>query len=284
MTIAAVGSEAARARDGAAASAPACERSDARSRAPLARLADLVRGARSVVALTGAGISVPSGIPDFRTPRTGLWQSVDPMEVAHIDAFRSDPARFWRFYGERFATLADKRPNGAHDALVQLERRGLLDGVITQNVDTLHSTAGTRELVEVHGSIASCSCPDCGAGMPLQRARELLAADAQGVPRCAACAGAIKPDVVLFGELLPEAALLRARAMCERADVLLCVGSSLEVHPVAGLPLLTLEAGGAVAIVTQGPTPLDDIAGVRLHGDVVVVLQGLLAALGGLGD
>jgi NAD-dependent deacetylase len=136
----------------------------------------------------------------------------------------------------------------------------------------------------VHGSIASCSCPDCGAGMPLQRARELLAADAQGVPCCAACAGAIKPDVVLFGELLPEAALLRARAMCERADVLLCVGSSLEVHPVAGLPLLTLQAGGAVAIITQGPTPLDDIAGVRLHGDVVVVLQGLLAALGGLGD
>jgi NAD-dependent deacetylase len=277
MTIAAVGSEAARARDGAAASAPACERSDAG--APLARLADLVRGARSVVALTGAGISVPSGIPDFRTPSTGLWQSVDPMEVAHIDAFRSDPARFWRFYGERFATLADKRPNGAHDALVQLERRGLLDGVITQNVDTLHSTAGTRELVEVHGSIASCSCPDCGAGMPLQRARELLAADAQGVPRCAACAGAIKPDVVLFGELLPEAALLRARAMCERADVLLCVGSSLEVHPVAGLPQVTLQAGGAVAIVTQGATPFDRDAAVRLDGDVVEELRALLDAL-----
>src|ERR1700710_378076 len=101
----------------------------------LARLAGLVRGARSVVALTGAGISVPSGIPDFRTPRTGLWENVDPMEVAHIDAFRSDPVRFWSFYGERFATLGDKRPNGAHEALVELECRGQLDGVVTQNID-----------------------------------------------------------------------------------------------------------------------------------------------------
>ncbi len=243
-------------------------------------LAELVRRADSVVALTGAGISAPSGIPDFRTPRTGLWAKVDPMEVAHIDAFRSDPVRFWSFYGERFATLGDKRPNGAHDALVELERRGLLDGVITQNIDTLHSKAGTRELVEVHGSIASCSCPDCGASVSLEQARRRLADDEQGVPRCDDCTGPIKPDVVLFGELLPETALLRARAMCERADLLLCIGSSLEVHPVAGLPLLTLQAGGSLAILTQGPTPLDDVADVRLDGDVVAELQGLLAALG----
>ncbi len=239
-----------------------------------------MRNARSVVALTGAGISVPSGIPDFRTPRTGLWQNVDPMEVAHIDAFRSDPVRFWSFYGERFATLGDKRPNGAHDALVELERRGLLDAVITQNVDTLHRKAGTRELVEVHGSIASCSCPDCAGRVPLQQARERLAADVEGVPRCESCGGPIKPDVVLFGEMLPAPALLRARALCEGADVLLCIGSSLEVHPVAALPLLTRENGGALAILTQGPTPLDDIADVRCSGDVVAELQGLLAALG----
>lgn len=245
----------------------------------IARLAELVRTARSVVALTGAGISVPSGIPDFRTPRTGLWENVDPMEVAHIDAFRSDPVRFWSFYGERFATLGDKRPNGAHDALVELERSGLLDGVITQNIDTLHRKAGTRELVEVHGSIASCSCPSCGASVGLQQTRERLAADSEGVPRCAACDGPIKPDVVLFGELLPAAALLRARAMCERAELLLCIGSSLEVHPVAGLPLLTLQAGGAVAILTQGPTPLDGVADVRLDGDVVHELQKLLDEL-----
>ena len=121
-------------------------------------LARLVRRAGSVVALTGAGISVPSGIPDFRTPGTGLWENVDPMEVAHIDAWRADPERFWTFYGDRFQTLGDKQPNGAHRALAELERRGRLDAVITQNIDMLHRKAGTRELVEVHGSIAACVC------------------------------------------------------------------------------------------------------------------------------
>jgi NAD-dependent deacetylase len=245
----------------------------------LARLAELVRGARSVVALTGAGISVPSGIPDFRTPRTGLWENVNPMEVAHIDAFRADPVRFWSFYGERFATLGEKRPNGAHRALVELEARGLLDGVITQNIDMLHRTAGTRELVEVHGSIASCACPRCGGDVPLQEVRERIAAEDDGVPRCSGCLGPLKPNVVLFGELLSPVALDRARELCEGADLLLCVGSSLEVHPVATLPLLTREAGGAVAILTQGPTPLDGIAEVRLRGDVVAELEGLLGAL-----
>jgi NAD-dependent deacetylase len=249
-----------------------------------ARLAELIREARSVVALTGAGISVPSGIPDFRTPRTGLWERVNPMEVAHIDAFREDPVRFWAFYGERFASLAHKQPNGAHRALVALEERGLLDGVVTQNIDMLHRRAGTRELVEVHGSIASCSCPRCGGQrgdrVELAEVRARLAADAEGVPRCAECHGPLKPDVVLFGELLSAPVLQRARELCEQADVLLCVGSSLEVHPVAGLPRLTREAGGAVAILTQGPTPLDELAEVRLRGDVVEELEGLLAALG----
>lgn len=242
-----------------------------------------MHGARSVVALTGAGISVPSGIPDFRTPRTGLWERVNPMEVAHIDAFRADPVRFWSFYGERFASLADKQPNGAHRALVELEERGLLDGVVTQNIDMLHRLAGTRELVEVHGSIAGCSCPRCGehgGSVELEEVRALLAVDAEGVPRCAACDGPLKPDVVLFGELLSAPVLERARELCEGADVLLCVGSSLEVHPVAGLPLSTREAGGAVAILTQGPTPLDELAEVRLSGDVAQELQALLVALG----
>ena len=243
-------------------------------------VAELVRGARSVVALTGAGISVPSGIPDFRSPGTGLWELVDPMEVAHIDAFHRDPVRFWSFYGERFATLADKQPNGAHRALVAMEQRGMLDAVITQNIDMLHRRAGTRELVEVHGSVATCTCPRCGGSVPLEDARALLRAAADGVPRCDACGGALKPEVVLFGEMLPEQALARALVLCERADVLLCVGSSLEVHPVAGLPMLTRAAGGAVAIITQGPTPLDEIAQVRLHGDVVEELQALVGALG----
>jgi len=148
-----------------------------------ARLAELVRGARSVVALTGAGISVPSGIPDFRTPRTGLWETVDPMQVAHIDAFRSDPVRFWDFYGKRFATLGAKEPNGAHGALVAMERAGMLEAVITQNIDMLHRKAGTRELIEVHGSIESCSCPSCGESVSREQARFLFEADVRASPQ-----------------------------------------------------------------------------------------------------
>ncbi|MHB8242824.1 MAG: SIR2 family NAD-dependent protein deacylase [Solirubrobacteraceae bacterium] len=254
-------------------------RHDADSERERARLIELIGAAGSVVALTGAGISVPSGIPDFRTPRTGLWEKVNPMEVAHIDAFRSDPVRFWSFYGERFATLGDKQPNDAHHALVALETAGALDAVITQNIDMLHRRAGTRELVEVHGSIATCSCPRCGARVDVEEVRALLQSTADGVPRCEQCAGALKPDVVLFGEMLSPQALGRAMELCEGADVLLCIGSSLEVHPVAGLPLLTRRNGGAVAIVTQGPTPLDDIADVRLSGDVVGELQALASAV-----
>jgi NAD-dependent deacetylase len=243
------------------------------------RLAELIGRARSVVALTGAGISVPSGIPDFRTPQTGLWENVDPMEVAHIDAFRSDPVRFWRFYGQRFATLDDKQPNGAHRALVAMERRGLLDAVITQNIDMLHRKAGTDELVEMHGSIAGCSCLGCGESVSLEDVGVRLATATDGVPRCAECEQPLKPDVVLFGELLSADALERARELCEGADVLLCVGSSLEVHPVAGLPRLTHARGGRLAILTQGRTPLDGLASVRLSGDVVAELDALCSAL-----
>jgi NAD-dependent deacetylase len=233
-----------------------------------------------VVALTGAGISVPSGIPDFRTPGTGMWENIDPMEVAHIDAFRADPVRFWSFYGQRFATLGSKRPNGAHRALATLERAGMLDAVITQNIDMLHRAAGTRESIEVHGSIATSSCPECGERVQLEDVRARLQRAADGVPRCERCQAPLKPDVVLFGEMLPRRALERAQELCEDADVLLCVGSSLEVHPVAALPGLCRDAGGAIAIVTQGPTPLDELADVRLGGDVVLELQALLGALG----
>src|SRR5215210_667505 len=146
------------------------------------RPAGMVRSAGSVVALTGAGISVPSGIPDFRSPGTGLWAHVDPMEVAHIDAWRANPERFWRFYGERFAALEGKEPNGAHRALVELERRGRLDAVITQNIDMLHRRAGTAQLVEVHGTIEHCSCLACGERVALAETRSRLAAAADGVP------------------------------------------------------------------------------------------------------
>jgi NAD-dependent deacetylase len=243
-----------------------------------ARLAELIREAESVVALTGAGISVPSGIPDFRSPGSGLWENVNPMEVAHIDAWRADPERFWHFYGNRFQTLRDKQPNGAHAVLVELERRGKLHGVITQNIDRLHKRAGTQELVEVHGTIDTSSCLACRAAYPLEDVQDRLDASPVSVP-CCDCGAPLKPDVVLFGEFLPEGALERAYAMAAGADVLLCVGSSLEVHPIAQLPGVTRQAGGQVAIVTAGPTPWDARAAVKLDGDVVAELEAVLAAL-----
>jgi NAD-dependent deacetylase len=139
-----------------------------------AALAELIRRSKRAVALTGAGASVPSGIPDFRTPGSGLWEKVDPMEVAHIEAFRRDPERFWSFYSERFASLHDKRPNAAHGALAELERRGLLRGVITQNIDRLHRAAGSHRVVEVHGSIERSVCLRCGRRVGLERVLELL--------------------------------------------------------------------------------------------------------------
>jgi NAD-dependent deacetylase len=243
-----------------------------------AALAGLIRSAGTVVALTGAGISVPSGIPDFRSPGTGLWENVNPMEVAHIDVFRRDPQRFWHFYGDRFTSLRDKRPNGAHAALAELERRGVLEAVVTQNIDGLHAAAGTQELIEVHGSIAHASCLECLSQYELEDVRARLAADPDGIPRCD-CGHPLKPDVVLFGEFLPEAAMDRATELAERADVLLCVGSSLEVYPVAGLPSIALRAGGALAIVTRGATQVDGRAAVRLSGDVVAELEAVVAVI-----
>jgi NAD-dependent deacetylase len=244
--------------------------------AEAARLAALIRDSRSVVALTGAGISVPSGIPDFRSPETGLWTKVDPMKVAHIDAFRRDPKTFWDYYRPRFAMLGDKRPNPAHEALAELERRGNLDAVITQNIDRLHRAAGSERVIEVHGSIETSSCTSCDASYRLEDVDSLFA---DGVAECRVCCGLVKPDVVLFGELLPEAAMAEAQRFAAEADLLLCVGSSLEVHPVAGLPELTLAGGGKVAIVTQSATPYDREAAVRLDGDVVDELGAVLAAL-----
>jgi NAD-dependent deacetylase len=241
------------------------------------QLAELLEDARNAVALTGAGVSVPSGIPDFRTPGTGLWEKVDPMEVAHIESWRRDPQRFWSFYGDRFVALVDKRPNEAHLALAELERRGLIRAVITQNIDRLHRLAGTGRLIEVHGSIEWSVCLECGDRVSIDRVIELLGA---AVPECPRCSAPLKPDVVLFGELLPERAMAEAQALALDADLMVCVGSSLEVYPVAGLPAMTRGSGGRLALVTQGPTPYDDDADVKLEGDVIEELRAVLAALG----
>jgi NAD-dependent deacetylase len=244
-----------------------------------ARVAELIAEAGSVVALTGAGISVPSGIPDFRSPGTGLWTNVDPMQVAHIDVFRRDPERFWHFYGDRFQTLEDKQPNGAHLALARLQHAGRVGAVITQNIDRLHTKAGSRDLVEVHGSIEHSSCQRCHARYLLAEVRARQASDRAGIPRCD-CGEPLKPDVVLFGEYLPVAALTRAEQLAAGADLMLCIGSSLEVYPVAQLPQMTLDAGGEIAVITQGPTPYDGRAAGRCRGDVVEEMEAIVDALG----
>ena len=241
-------------------------------------LADLLSASASAVVLTGAGVSVPSGIPDFRSPGTGLWANVDPMEVAHIDAWRRDPDRFWRFYGERFATLKDIRPNRAHAVLAELERRGIVRGVITQNVDRLHRMAGSERVVEVHGSIEWSRCMTCGARVTLDEVVKRLE-EADGAPECATCVTPLKPDVVLFGELLGDRAMADAHQLAAEADLMICVGSSLTVYPVAGLPDVTLDAGGRLAIVTEGDTPYDSKAQAKLGGDVVLEFEAVLAAL-----
>jgi NAD-dependent protein deacetylase/lipoamidase len=232
-----------------------------------------MRSRRPCVVLTGAGISTESGIPDFRSPG-GIWAQYDPQEYATIDAFLRDPAKVWEFYGKRLALLGSAEPNDGHRALAELESRGWVQAVISQNIDRLHERAGSRSLVEVHGSIRTASCLDCGTVVPFDDVVEWLP-----VPACPSCGRILKPDVVLFGELLPEAAMARALELAAEAELLLVVGSSLEVYPVAGLPLETLARGGILAIVNRGPTPFDSRASVTIDAGAGETLRALADAL-----
>ena len=240
------------------------------------RLARLIRDRQPCVALTGAGVSTESGIPDFRSSE-GLWAEFDPFEYASLDAFQRDPEKVWRFYRPRYSALVEAEPNPAHHALAELEALGLLRAVVTQNIDLLHERAGSREVAEVHGSIRSSTCPRCRATYPLAEVLVLLERDP--APRCARCERVLKPDVVFFGELLPASAIDRAYELARSAALMLVVGSTLEVHPVAGLPLETLAAGGALAIINRGPTALDDEATLRIDGSAGEVLAAAVRAL-----
>jgi NAD-dependent deacetylase len=238
----------------------------------VAALAALIRERQPCVVLTGAGVSTESGIPDFRSP-TGIWAEVDPFEVASIEAFRRDPARVWGFYRQRIDLLRHAEPNAAHYALAELERRGLVEAVVTQNIDTLHSRAGSREVVEVHGSIRSAQCLGCLWAEP---ADELVAQlETRDVPSCPRCGEVLKPGVVMFGELLPAAALERATQLARGARLLLVVGSSLEVWPAAGLPL---EAQ-AFAVVNRGPTAFDDRSVLKVDAGAGETLSAALESL-----
>jgi len=241
------------------------------------RLAELFRERRPCVVLTGAGISTESGIPDFRSAE-GIWETFDPYEVGHIDALRRDPARVWDFYALRLDALATAEPNDGHRALAELEERGWIRGVVTQNVDGLHQRAGSREVVEVHGSLREAECIACGVHVPMAAAIASLP-----LPACTECGEILKPGVVMFGELLPLEAIERAQQLAFEAGLLLVVGSSLEVHPVAALPGDTLAAGGALAIVNRGGTPWDSRATVALDagaGETLRALVGVLDILG----
>jgi NAD-dependent deacetylase len=243
-------------------------------------LADLLAGARHAVVLTGAGVSTESGIPDFRS-RGGTWTENDPMKVATLSVFLTEPERFWAFHRPRIDMLRGHDPNPAHEAVAELERRGIVKAVITQNIDRLHARAGSKELIEVHGSLDRGVCLRCDARIS---GDELVARadDADdGVPRCTQCGFPMKSGVILFGEPLPADAIEAAFDHARRADVMLVIGSSLVVAPVSQLPGITLDNGGTLAILTESETPWDDRARVRLHGRAGVQMAEVVAALDG---
>ncbi len=250
------------------------QKSDMRVDERLIHAARLLAHARHAIALTGAGISTPSGIPDFRSPGKGLWEFTDPAEVASIWAYRRQPERFYHWIRPLMKALREARPNPAHHALARLEAMGVIQWVITQNIDALHQKAGSRRVIEVHGHTRTATCLTCGHQEPTDPLWEQVL-QGELPPPCPRCGGLLKPDVVLFGEMLPAEALTRAQELALAADVMLVVGSSLEVMPAADLPRLTLRSGGKVIIVNLGGTTIDHLAHVVLRGDVATLLPRL---------
>lgn len=220
------------------------------------RLARLLAGSRYAVAFTGAGVSTESGIPDFRGPQ-GLWRRVDP-EVFSIEYFMEDPLGVWRLFAELFAGFRGARPNPAHHALARMEELGVVKTVITQNIDGLHQAAGSRRVIELHGSLRWARCTRCGHRVPLEEA--LREVEEGRLPRCPRCGGVLKPDAVFFGEPLPDDALREAYREAGRADLVLVVGSSLTVYPAALIPEYAARRGARLAIINLEPTSLDSLA------------------------
>jgi NAD-dependent deacetylase len=247
-------------------------------RQAVGRAADLLRDARRTVALTGAGISTPSGIPDFRSTGTGLWERVDPMVVASLTSFRYNPEAFFAFLRPLACQVLQAAPNAAHRALARLEQAGRLIGVVTQNIDQLHQRAGSRQVVEVHGSFRRATCIACFCEFDTEPFLRAFV-DEGTIPRCPDCGGVLKPNVILFGEQLPWIPFEKARTWCTAADVVLVVGSSLEVTPVSRLPQAALDAGARLIIVNREPTYLDPRADAVFREDLVEVLPELAAEI-----
>lgn len=250
--------------------------------ASIDQAAELLRSARLAVALTGAGVSTRSGIPDFRSPQAGLWAQSDPLEVASLLTFRYEPERFYAWVRPLAALVRRAEPNPAHHALAQLEAAGRLQWVLTQNVDGLHRKAGSRNVTALHGGLETATCVRCFArcaGEPVLEAFVSTGA----LPRCARCGGLLKPDVTLMGEELALGVLQAARKIVRECDVLLVAGCSLEVMPAAGLPVEALGHGARLILVNYLPTYMDPEAAVLIEGDVSEVLPRIAAAaLGGV--
>jgi len=239
-------------------------------------LAVMVEEARYAVALTGAGVSTESGIPDFRSD-VGLWQDADPMEVSSIEGFEADPERFYGFWKDKFASLVSATPNDAHRLLAYLESRGRMAAVITQNIDGLHQRAGSGNVLEVHGTFRTVRCLACGHATTIE---ELFIKEPAEAARCTRCGEKrVKPDVVLFGEMLPPA-FGAAQTAAREADLLIAMGSSLGVYPVAGLVGEARHNGARIAILNREPTPFDEEADLVVHGELGTLSRELMTILG----
>lgn len=239
-----------------------------------AQAAQLLRAARFAVVFSGAGISTPSGIPDFRSASSGLWTKNDPMQVASLSAFLLRPRAFFDWLRPLAAASFRAQPNPAHTAVAELQKAGVIKAVITQNIDGLHQRAGSTDVMEVHGTLTSLTCPDCGKKYAGDDFRNALLEENQ-MPICPACGKILKPDVVLFEEMLPEDVWRKAEWGAKRADVIVVVGSSLEVSPANYLPYYTYEAGGRIIINTLSRTYLDEAADVLLPYDVAEVMPAI---------
>jgi len=242
------------------------------------RAREILRQSRHAVAFTGAGISTPSGIPDFRSKGSGLWEKYNPMETASLTVFRRDPSRYWDWKRPLMLGSWNAQPNPAHYALAQLESAGLLKAVITQNIDGLHQRAGSKKVLEVHGTIDSMTCPACRQQFPSLQFKADLEQPG-GIPKCPRDSAILKPDVVLFEEALPAQTWDEAEKQAELADVMIVVGSSLEVYPAAYLPGVAAGHGAKIILANLTPTYLDDDAAVLLPADVAQTLPALADGL-----
>lgn len=233
--------------------------------------AELFRKAKRVVILTGAGISSPSGIPDFRSEGTGLWSREEPMEVASLSTFRTSPERFFNWFHPLASQIFNAKPNAAHLALADMEASGRLQTIVTQNIDALHQKAGSKHVVEMHGTWRTLSCTECFKHFESEpHLRPYL--EVGKIPLCPNCNGILKPDVILFGEQLPQSAWMDAQRAARQCDLMLVAGSSLEVLPVAGLPMQALERGAHLIIINNTPTYLHVRADVVIMDDVATIL------------